>query len=338
MNDHCIIINSSKIDGNDSLLKSILPEEYFIALKEDNQKTIPAIAKNPSIIERLEDYIYDMPSKHILKEGDSRIRLKELPEESVHLIITSPPYWNLKEYYKQNGQLGLISDYEEFLWELEKIWKECLRVIVPGGRMIIVVGDVCIPRRVAGRHIVYPLHSSIQESCRKLGFDNLNPIIWHKITNAQFEADGNSGRFLGKPYEPNAVIKNDIEYIIFQRKPGGYRSPSLEKRVLSVVSNKNHREWFQQIWRVTGASTKQHSAPFPCSLAERLVRMFSFVGDTVLDPFMGSGTTNYAAALWGRNSIGIEIEPTYFETAKERINQRLKMRSKSKRLPQLQAV
>lgn len=115
------------------------------------------------------------------------------------------------------------------------------------------------------------------------------------------------------------MIKNDIEFILFQRKPGGYRRPSPEARILSLIPEHEHREWFQQIWTVGGASTRHHPAPFPLTLAERLVRMFSFVGDTVLDPFMGTGTTNVAAAKWGRNSIGIEIEPTYFEMAKQRL-------------------
>jgi DNA modification methylase len=171
--------------------------------------------------------------------------------------------------------------------------------------------------------MVMPLHASIQEHCRGIGYDNLAPIIWHKIANAQFEAEGNGGGFLGKPYEPNAVIKNDIEFILMQRKPGGYRTPSIAARVLSVIAEDSHREWFQQVWTgLPGASTKDHPAPFPVELAERLIRMFSFVGDTVLDPFMGTATTNVAAAKWGRNSIGVEVDPHYFEGALNRVNHR----------------
>ncbi len=114
---------------------------------------------------------------------------------------------------------------------------------------------------------------------------------------------------------PMQLLKNDIEYILFQRKPGGYRQPTSAARLMSIISENSHRIWFQQIWNITGASTKQHPAPYPLALAERLIRMFSFVGDTVLDPFMGTGTTNLAAGLWGRNSIGYEIEPAYFELA-----------------------
>jgi modification methylase len=167
--------------------------------------------------------------------------------------------------------------------------------------------------------VVFPLHASIQEHCRRLGYDNLAPIIWHKIANAHFEAGSNgSGGFLGKPYEPNAVIKNDIEYILFQRKPGGYRQPSLAARILSVIPDQSHKEWFRQI---TGASTKQHPAPYPLELTERLVRMFSFVGDTVLDPFAGTGTTMLAAHRWGRHSIGYEVASEYVDLAHKRLSE-----------------
>jgi DNA modification methylase len=133
--------------------------------------------------------------------------------------------------------------------------------------------------------------------------------------------EGGSG-FLGKPYEPNAVIKNDIEFILMERKPGGYRAPDLPTKILSLISAENHKKWFQQIWAgVTGASTKHHPAPYPTELAERLIRMFSFVGDTVLDPFLGTGTTTVAAAKWGRNSVGVEVDPQYFKLAQKRINE-----------------
>jgi DNA modification methylase len=168
--------------------------------------------------------------------------------------------------------------------------------------------------------VVFPLHASIQEHCRAIGYSNLAPIIWHKIANAAYEANGNGGGFLGKPYEPNAVIKNDIEFILMERKSGGYRSPSLATRLLSVIPAERHKVWFQQIWTgVTGASTREHPAPYPLGLAERLVRMFSFVGDTVLDPFLGTGTTSVAASKWGRSSIGIEVDPNYFQMAMRRL-------------------
>lgn len=248
-----------------------------------------------------------------LINGDAR-DLSFLPDESVHLVLTSPPYWNLKKYNSSPGQLGHIDDYEEFLVELQKVWQDTFRVLIPGGRLVCVVGDVCVSRRKFGRHVVFPLHSDICVLCRKIGFDNLNPIIWHKISNASFEVE-NGSKFLGKPYEPNAIIKNDIEFILMQRKPGGYRKPTEEQRRLSKIDKKSFNEWFQQIWTIPGASTRNHPAPFPLELANRLVRMFSFHGDTVFDPFCGSGTTLTAALRNGRNGIGLEIDPEYCKIA-----------------------
>lgn len=287
---------------------------------EIDQTAIPRIAKDAALVREIEAKISNIPSAHTLRLGDARV-LDFQADASVHLVLTSPPYWTLKQYNPGAAQLGDVDDYDEFLAELDKVWRACLRVLVPGGRLVCVVGDVCLSRRKnAGEHTVVPLHASIQEHCRSIGFSNLAPIIWHKIANAAYEADGNGGGFLGKPYEPNAVVKNDIEFILMERKPGGYRSPSLATRVLSVIPAERHKLWFQQIWSgVTGASTKKHPAPYPLELAERLVRMFSFVGDTVLDPFMGTATTNLAAARWGRNSIGVEIDTDYFEMAAKRM-------------------
>ncbi|HVS89710.1 MAG TPA: site-specific DNA-methyltransferase [Candidatus Acidoferrum sp.] len=288
---------------------------------DDPQTAIPRIAKDSQSIHLIERAVHQVPTSHSLYRGDAR-DMSALEPQNVHLVLTSPPYWTLKEYRDSEGQLGHVEDYDQFLQELDKVWKQCFQALVPGGRLICVVGDVCLSRREnGGRHTVVPLHSSIQEHCRKLGFDNLAPIIWHKISNAAYEVEGGS-TFLGKPYEPNSVIKNDIEFILMERKPGGYRTPDISTKVLSVISAENHKKWFQQIWSgVTGASTKQHPAPYPLELAERLVRMFSFVGDTVLDPFMGTGTTTVAAAKWGRNSIGFEIDPHYYKLAQKRISE-----------------
>ena len=287
---------------------------------KNHQADLPRIARDPRLTASIDAVLREIPTAHHLFCHDSR-RLDFLEPESVHLVVTSPPYWTLKEYRDTEGQLGHVESYEEFLGDLDTVWKHCLRALVPGGRLIVVVGDVCLSRRSnGGRHMVVPLHASIQEHCRALGFDNLAPIIWHKIANAVHEVENGSGGFLGKPYEPNAVIKNDIEFILMQRKPGGYRSPSVPTRVLSVISAENHRMWFQQIWSgLTGASTKHHPAPYPLELADRLVRMFSFVGDTVLDPFGGTGTTTLAASRVGRNSFSVELDSVYFKLLQDRL-------------------
>ncbi len=303
-----------------SLDRSALPPE--IGELENPQTDLPRIARDPKLTAAIESTVRGLPTQHELHLQDAR-DMRFLQHESVHLVLTSPPYWTLKEYRRSDGQLGFVGDYEQFLAELDKVWKQCFDALVPGGRLICVVGDVCLSRRKnQGRHTVVPLHASIQERCRSLGYDNVAPIIWNKIANAVYEVENGSGGFLGKPYEPNAVIKNDIEFILMERKPGGYRAPSVYTRVLSVISAENHKKWFQQIWTdVRGASTREHPAPYPLELAERLVRMFSFVGDTVLDPFMGTATTNLAALRWGRNSLGVEVDRHYFGMAHRRVTE-----------------
>jgi site-specific DNA-methyltransferase (adenine-specific) len=262
-----------------------------------------------------EQHLIDaIPTLHRLVQGDAR-DLAFIADESIHLVVTSPPYWTLKRYNDSEGQMGHIKEYEHFLLELDRVWSEVFRVLVPGGRLVCVVGDVCLSRRDNnGRHTVVPLHADICVQCRKLGFDNLNPIIWHKISNASYEVS-NGSKFLGKPYEPNAIIKNDMEFILMQRKPGGYRKPTEEQRRLSMIPKEKFDKWFQQFWTITGASTKEHPAPYPLELASRLVQMFSFTGDTVLDPFCGTGTTMVAAFRYGRNSIGVEIDSDYCQAA-----------------------
>lgn len=290
-------------------LSPFVPETLLFEPLE--QTEIPRLARDPAAIKLLEQSLLRIPTSHYLVRGDAR-EMRSLAPESTHLVLTSPPYWTLKKYDDTDGQLGHVSGYDEFLTELSHVWRRCFDLLVPGGRLICVVGDVCLSRRQNdGRHTVVPLHASIQEICRKIGFDNLAPIIWHKIANAVYEVSGGGG-FLGKPYEPNSVIKNDVEFILMFRKPGGYRKPTAAKRLLSVISAENYQSWFQQIWTgLTGASTKDHPAPYPTELAERLIRMFSFAGDVVVDPFSGSGTNAIAAARTGRHSVGYEISGKY---------------------------
>jgi DNA modification methylase len=260
---------------------------------------------------------------HRLHLGDSR-DLSWLPDASVHLVVTSPPYWTLKEYAQGNqSQLGDIESYEKFLIELDKVWLECARVLVPGGRICCVVGDVCVPRRREGRHYVMPLHADIQVRSRKLGLDCLTPILWHKIANGITEAEGNGAGFYGKPYQPGSIVKNDTEFILLLRKGGKYRSVPPVQKALSMLTKEEMQGWLRSGWNdVPGASTTKtkHPAPYPVEVAERLIRLFSFAGDTVLDPFLGTGTTTTAAIRAGRNSIGVEVEPSYLEIARRNLS------------------
>lgn len=260
-------------------------------------------------------------TQHALHQGDAR-DLSFLPDESVHLVVTSPPYWILKEYPKSDAQLGEIEDYESFLDELDKVWRECARVLVPGGRICCVVGDVCVPRKRLGRHFVMPLHADIQVRARDIDLDTLTPILWHKIANGVTEAKGNGAGFYGKPYQPGAVVKNDIEYILFMRKGGEYRKVTPLQKALSMLTKEEMQSWWRSIWTdIRGASTRAgHPAPYPSVLAERLIKMFSFAGDTVLDPFLGTGSTSVAAVAAGRNSIGVEIDPGYVAIATENLS------------------
>ncbi len=261
---------------------------------------------------------------HRIVLGDARTMPGLDPETRIHLVVTSPPYWNLKDYAddRDGAQLGHIDDRRRFLDELNKVWQRCFDLLVPGGRLCVVVGDVCRSRRRHGRHLVDPLHAYLLIECQTLGFDPLAPILWKKIANMQTEVAGNGSGFLGKPYEPNAIIKNDLEYILMFRKPGGYRHPTRRQRDLSVIDKDDYNRWFRQVWEdVPGDLQRGHPAPFPKEIALRLISMFSFVGDTVLDPFWGLGNTTLAAIDACRSSLGFEIEPSYLAMARTRLGQ-----------------
>ena len=290
------------------------PSRREAPLEKKFAAKLVAWAKRPEILK----------NHHEIFLGDAR-NLDLVPDEKeVHLVVTSPPYWNLKRYHsdRAGAQLGHMDSREEFLGELRKVWRACYSRLIPGGRMCVVVGDVCRSRKKHGRHVVEPLHAWLLSDCQEIGFDPLAPIFWNKIANVVTEVSGNGSTFLGKPYEPNAIIKNDVEYVLMFRKPGGYRHPTQEQRDLSLISKEDHRRWFQQVWTdVPGEIQRGHPAPFPVELAKRLIGMYSFVGDTVLDPFWGTGNTTRAAIQMHRSSIGVEIEPEYAKLGVQRIGQ-----------------
>ena len=305
-------------------LREFVPEsceELFEKSSTELRSAIPELARDKGRMKEIERAVKSLPSHHELYQRDSR-DLSFLDDESVHLAVTSPPYFNLKDYENGTGgedQLGDIDNYDHFNEQVDQVWNQIYDKLVPGGRLVVVIGDVLRSRSEHGRHRVLPLHATIQEHCVEMGYDNLAPIIWYKIGNASLES-GSNARFLGKPYEPGAVIKNDIEYILLFRKSGGYRSPSVEEKILSVIEADEHQQMFRQLWDDTnGEPQVNHPAPFPVKLAERLIRMFSFVGDIVLDPFAGTGTTSVAASRVGRNSISIELEEQYLDVAERRM-------------------
>ena len=295
-------------------------QEQFLPLSDNTPEGLSDLRKANRVF-RLNAWPQPFDfTKHRLKLGDAR-DLFWIPDASIHLVVTSPPYWILKRYHEYEGQLGQVENYEQFLAELDKCWRECARVLVPGGRNCCVVGDVCVPRKTSGRHFIMPLPADIQVRAREMGLDCLTPILWYKISNGAMEAQGNGAGFYGKPYQPGAIVKNELEHIIFLRKPGGYRSPTTLQKALSMLSKQEMQAWFRPFWTdIQGASTRAgHPAPYPAELAERLIRMFSFAGDTILDPFLGTGSTTIAAIRAGRNSIGNEIDPEYMKLARRRI-------------------
>jgi site-specific DNA-methyltransferase (adenine-specific) len=264
-------------------------------------------------------------TRHWLRQGDAR-DLSWLPDESVHLVVTSPPYGLLKQYSDAPGQLGngndptSVKSYVSFVHELDRCWAECARVLVPGGRICCVVGDICLSRRAAGRHHVLPLAADIQVRARDAGLDNLTPIRWLKVGNLKLEASKSSW-YLGKPNLPNGIVKNDVETIVMLRKPG-YRKPTPDMETHSHIGTEEYRRLFAPVWDdVPGEQSRRfnHPAPFPEELSSRLIRMFSFAEDTILDPFVGSGTTMVSAMALDRNSIGVEIVPEYVGIAARRI-------------------
>jgi modification methylase len=306
----------------------LAPGRPYLPVSDNEPGAVTALLKaNRMLRGRRWPAPYDR-TRHELVLGDA-CDLSFIASESVHLVVTSPPYFNLKPYASDAGgrQLGRIDDYDAFLDELDRVWRECARVLVPGGRICCVIGDILIPRRAKpalaearGRHRVLPLPADIQVRSRRHGLDNLTPILWFKIGNRTNEAGGGSSGYYGKPYQPGAIIKNDTEHILMLRKPGGYRTTPMIQRALSMLQRDEMDAWMRPVWAdIRGASLRDgHPAPFPVEIAERLIRMFSFAGDTVLDPFAGSGSAAVAAIRTGRNSISVEIEEDYLNAATRR--------------------
>ncbi len=266
-------------------------------------------------------------TSHVVRCSDAR-EIDHVDSDSVHLIVTSPPYFNIKPYESDAAgkQLARLEDYDAFLNEMTKCVREWNRVLVPGGRACCVVGDILVPRRKDGRHRILPLPADIMVRARSVGLDSLTPILWFKIGNRTNEAGGGSSGYYGKPYQPGAVIKNDFEHVLMLRKPGAYRSTSMLQKALSMLQKEEMDAWQRPFWDdIRGASLKNgHPAPFPEALAERLIRMFSFAGDTVLDPFCGSGSTAIAACKSGRNSLSSDVEITYVNATVNRLKAELR--------------
>lgn len=254
-------------------------------------------------------------TKHLVINGDSR-QMSELSDESVHLVVTSPPYWQLKDYGTEN-QIGFHDDYETYINHLNLTWQECLRVLHKGCRLCINIGDQFARSTYYGRYKIIPIHTEIIKFCETIGFDFMGQIIWQKVTT--MNTSGGANIMGSYPYPRNGIVKLDFEYILLFKKQGNAPKPTAEQKANAIMTNKEWNTYFNGHWTFPGAKQDKHLAMFPEELPHRLIKMFSFPGETVLDPFMGSGTTALAARNLGRNSVGYEINPDFIPLIKERI-------------------
>lgn len=257
-----------------------------------------------------------MKTNHKIINGDSR-KMQELKDESVHLIITSPPYWQLKDYGSAN-QLGFNESYESYINNLNLVWNESYRVLHKGCRLCVNIGDQFARAVYYGRYKVIPIRTEIIKFCESKGFDYMGAIIWQKVTTSN--TTGGATVMGSFPYPRNGILKIDYEFILLFKKPGNPPKPTNEFKKLSAMTKDEWNTYFQGHWNFSGARQDNHLAMFPEELPKRLIKMFSFVGDTVLDPFLGSGTTSLASKNLNRNSVGYEINSEFIPIIKDKLS------------------
>jgi len=252
---------------------------------------------------------------HKIINGDSR-QMNELKDESIHLIVTSPPYWQLKDYGTEN-QIGFHDDYETYINHLNLTWKECFRVLHQGCRLCINIGDQFARSVYYGRYKIIPIHSEIIKFCEMIGFDFMGSIIWQKTTTTN--TTGGASIMGSFPHPRNGIVKLDFEYILLFKKQGNAPKPTAEQKQYSAMTTEEWNTYFSGHWYISGAKQDSHLAMFPEELPKRLIKMFSFPGENVLDPFLGSGTTSLVAKSLGRNSCGYEINPAFIPVIKQKL-------------------
>ncbi len=254
-------------------------------------------------------------TEHRIVFGDSR-NLSRIADRSVQLIITSPPYWQLKDYGAEN-QIGFNDSYEQYINNLNLVWQECYRVLSDGCRLCINIGDQFARSVYYGRYKVIPIRTEIIRFCESLGMDYMGAVIWQKTTTMNTSGGGAvMGSF---PYPRNGILKMDYEFILIFKKLGTPPKPTKEQKERSAMTKEEWTQYFSSHWYFNGVKQFEHIAMFPEELPKRLIKMFSFVGETVLDPFAGSGTTSLAAKHLGRNSIGYEINKAFAPIIKSKL-------------------
>jgi modification methylase len=256
-----------------------------------------------------------MNTPHHIYIGDSR-DMSDVDDESVHLVITSPPYWQLKDYGSEE-QIGFDQSYEDYINNLNLVWNECYRVLHNGCRLCVNIGDQFARSVYYGRYKVIPIRTEIIKFCETIGFDYMGAVIWQKVTTTN--TSGGASIMGSYPNPRNGILKIDYEFILIFKKPGVQPKVDPELKKQSAMTNEEWNTFFAGHWNFPGGRQKDHLAMFPEELPRRLIKMFSFVGDTVLDPFMGSGTTSLAAKNLDRNSIGFEINPDYRPIFEEKL-------------------
>ena len=255
-------------------------------------------------------------TNHKIYFGDSR-KLNKIPDKSVQLIITSPPYWQLKDY-GTNNQIGFNDSYEEYINNLNLVWMECDRVLSDGCRLCINIGDQFSRSVYYGRYKVVPIRTEIIRFCETLKMDYMGAIIWQKATTMNTSGGGAvMGSF---PYPRNGILKIDYEFILIFKKLGKSPKPTLEQKQNSIMTKEEWNQYFSSHWNFSGVKQFEHIAMFPEELPKRLIKMFSFSGETIFDPFLGSGTTSLAAKNLDRNSIGYEINKEFEPIIREKSN------------------
>ncbi|MCK9363381.1 MAG: thermonuclease family protein [Syntrophales bacterium] len=240
-----------------------------------------------------------------------------LSDKSIHLVITSPPYWQLKDYGTED-QIGYHESYESYINNLNLVWKECHRVLHPGCRLCINIGDQFARAVYYGRYKVIPIRTEIIKFCEILGFDYMGAVIWQKVTTCN--TTGGATIMGSFPYPRNGILKLDYEFILLFKKQGIAPAPTKEQKEYSIITKDDWNTFFSGHWYFAGAKQDGHIAMFPEELPARLIKMFSFSGETVLDPFLGSGTTALAARNLCRNSVGYEINSAFLPIIKNRLN------------------